>query len=247
LQQGLAEIAKSWEVESPGRADGDFGPRTEASVRSLQRFSDLPVDGVVGDHTWYAQVGGVGRLFDFAGLGGDQPTVAASGASGAVLAAARKTLRAPPVPATSGGQRPGGSAMPPIGHGEVATPEQLQAAERDLASQAASVELGSAVAVPAGLQDFDHLFLELQDDKANRLPNSAATVRRLKELGATMQDRGAGGDPGDTNIPAIYTYFGQFVDHDITLEARSRSWPGAGPSLRGSRDGARTAGAVPVA
>jgi hypothetical protein len=106
--------------------------------------------------------------------------------------------------------------MPPIGHGEVATPEQLQAAERDLASQAASVELGSAVAVPAGLQDFDHLFLELQDDKANRLPNSAATVRRL-------------------------------VDHDITLEARSRSWPGAGPSLRGSRDGARTAGAVPVA
>jgi peptidoglycan hydrolase-like protein with peptidoglycan-binding domain len=71
LQQGLAEIAKSWEVESPGRADGDFGPRTEASVRSFQRFSDLPVDGVVGDHTWYAQVGGVGRLFDFAGLGGD--------------------------------------------------------------------------------------------------------------------------------------------------------------------------------
>jgi len=25
----------------------------------------------VGDHTWYAQVGGVGRLLDFAGLGGD--------------------------------------------------------------------------------------------------------------------------------------------------------------------------------
>jgi peptidoglycan hydrolase-like protein with peptidoglycan-binding domain len=71
LQQGLAEIAKSWEVDSPGQADGDFGPRTEASVRSFQRFTDVAIDGVVGDHTWYAQVGGVGRLLDFAGLGGD--------------------------------------------------------------------------------------------------------------------------------------------------------------------------------
>jgi peptidoglycan hydrolase-like protein with peptidoglycan-binding domain len=71
VQQGLAEIAKSWEVDSPGQVDGDFGPRTEASVRSFQRFTGLAADGVVGDHTWYAQVGGVGRLLDFAGLGGD--------------------------------------------------------------------------------------------------------------------------------------------------------------------------------
>jgi peptidoglycan hydrolase-like protein with peptidoglycan-binding domain len=71
LQQGLIEIAEGTDVESPGRADGDFGSRTEASVRSFQRLTDLPADGVVGDHTWYAQVGGVGRLLDFAGLGGD--------------------------------------------------------------------------------------------------------------------------------------------------------------------------------
>ena len=111
--------------------------------------------------------------------------------------------------------------MPRVAHGEVATPEQLQDAQRELASQAASTELGFAVAAPAGLQDFDFLFLELQDDDANLLPKSATTVRRLKELGATMQDPGAGGDPGDANIPAIYTYFGQFIDHDITLEASS--------------------------
>ena len=60
--------------------------------------------------------------------------------------------------------------MPRIGHGEVATPEQLQEAERELASQAASIELGFAVAAPAGLQDFDFLFLDLQDDDANSDP-----------------------------------------------------------------------------
>jgi nucleoid-associated protein YgaU len=111
--------------------------------------------------------------------------------------------------------------MPRVAHGEVATLEQLQEAERDLASQAASIDLGFAVAAPAALQDFDFLFLELQDDDANLLPRSATTVTRLKELGATMQDPGVGGDPGDANIPAIYTYFGQFVDHDITFEASS--------------------------
>jgi murein L,D-transpeptidase YcbB/YkuD len=43
----------------------------EASVQSFQRFTGLPIDGVVGDHTWYAPVGGVGRLLGFAGLGDD--------------------------------------------------------------------------------------------------------------------------------------------------------------------------------
>jgi nucleoid-associated protein YgaU len=111
--------------------------------------------------------------------------------------------------------------MPRIAHGEVATLEQVQEAERDLAGRAAELELGFAVAAPAALQDFDLLFLDLQDDAANLLPESSDTVERLKQLGRTMQDPGAGGDPGDTKIPAIYTYFGQFIDHDITLEASS--------------------------
>ncbi len=110
--------------------------------------------------------------------------------------------------------------MPRLAHGSVVTLQQLQNAQRDLASRTADIDLGFAVAGPAALQDYDFLFLELQDDQANLLPQSADTPKRLKQLGRTMQDPG-GADPGDAEIPAIYTYFGQFVDHDITLEASS--------------------------
>ena len=36
-----------------------------------------------------------------------------------------------------------------------------------------------------------------------------------------MQDADALGAANDSPIPAVYTYFGQFVDHDITLEAQT--------------------------
>ena len=109
--------------------------------------------------------------------------------------------------------------MPRIGHGSSASPEQLREAHAALADRAAEVDLGFAVAAPAALQDFDFLFPELQDDPAKLLPRSAATVKRLKELGRTMVDPGVA--TGDGKVPAIYTYFGQFVDHDITFETTS--------------------------
>jgi hypothetical protein len=109
--------------------------------------------------------------------------------------------------------------MPRLAHGATAPPEQLRQAHADLAARAAEVALGFAVAAPAALQDFDFLFPELQDDDADLLPRSATTVTRLKELGRTMVDPGV--PTGDGQVPAIYTYFGQFVDHDITLESTS--------------------------
>ena len=33
------------------------------------------------------------------------------------------------------------------------------------------------------------------------------------------------GPAGDSAVPAAYTYFGQFVDHDVTLEAASAPLP----------------------
>jgi predicted RNase H-like HicB family nuclease len=64
---------------------------------------------------------------------------------------------------------------------------------------------------------FDFLFLELQDDPDNLLPVGEDTHDSLVELGIAM-----GGEVGgDSEISAAYTYFGQFVDHDIMLEAAS--------------------------
>lgn len=55
---------------------------------------------------------------------------------------------------------------------------------------------------------------------ASRLPFDASTRALLTQLGNMMGDPGR--DTGtDSLIPAGYTYFGQFVDHDITLDVSS--------------------------
>ena len=114
--------------------------------------------------------------------------------------------------------------MPRVAHGSSATPEQLRQAHEALAARAAEVDLGFAVAALAVLQNFDFLFPELQDDEANLLPRSATTVKRLKELGRAMVDPGP--VTGDGKVPAIYTYFGQFVD----TTSPSRPAPSPPPS-----------------
>jgi nucleoid-associated protein YgaU len=120
--------------------------------------------------------------------------------------------------------------MPRLLHGSIVTPAALQDAQRDLARLSADIDLGFAVASPSDVQDFDFLFPSLQGDPANLLPESPDTPEQLKVLGRTMEDSG-GPDPGDADIPAVYTYFGQFVDHDITLEVQPADLP---PSFSGS-------------
>ena len=65
---------------------------------------------------------------------------------------------------------------------------------------------------------FDFLFEDLADDfPAKHLPNTdpATVVAKLRALGAAMVEAGPPTTP-NSNTPAVYTYWGQFVDHDLT-------------------------------
>ena len=55
---------------------------------------------------------------------------------------------------------------------------------------------------------------------ATRLPFNPTTVGLMDRLGALMGDAGRE-TAGDSGIPAGFTYVGQFVDHDITLDVSS--------------------------
>ena len=80
----------------------------------------------------------------------------------------------------------------------------------------------SAAAQPAAEQTrFGFLFPELQDSELPNNPSllteSSTTVRKLQKLGMTMDDSREE-NALDSTIPAIFTYFGQFIAHDITWE-----------------------------
>jgi hypothetical protein len=55
---------------------------------------------------------------------------------------------------------------------------------------------------------------------ATRLPLNPVTVGLMDQLGGLMGDAGRD-TAGDSGIPAGFTYVGQFVDHDITLDVSS--------------------------
>ena len=110
--------------------------------------------------------------------------------------------------------------MPRLGHGATISVAAFQEATEAVAANSADVNLAFAAALPADIQDFDFLFPKLQNNAANLLPESRETRDNLVLLGRAMRDTG-GADTGDSEIPAAYTYFGQFIDHDVTLETRS--------------------------
>lgn len=67
--------------------------------------------------------------------------------------------------------------------------------------------------------DFDYLFPDIARDPNSLLPadNNQDVIKKLKDLGEAIIDR-EGPEPDDSNsiIPPVYTYWGQFIDHDIT-------------------------------
>ncbi len=111
--------------------------------------------------------------------------------------------------------------MPRLAHGRTPEIKDVAQAEQALADASTDIPLAFAVTPPVDLHDFDFMFLSLQNNANNLLPTSSQTVKDLKHLGRTMQDADALGATHDSPVPAVYTYFGQFVDHDITLEAQT--------------------------
>jgi peptidoglycan hydrolase-like protein with peptidoglycan-binding domain len=69
LQEALTAYSNADPATNPGAIDGNFGPMTEAAVRAYQNDRGVPVDGIVGDLTWWVPAGAAGAtLASIAGL-----------------------------------------------------------------------------------------------------------------------------------------------------------------------------------
>ncbi|GAA3621484.1 peroxidase family protein [Microlunatus ginsengisoli] len=91
-------------------------------------------------------------------------------------------------------------------------------AEADLTS--VSLAATSTAAITPTTR-FGYLFPTLVDDPANRLPEGTdadRTVAALNALGVAMIEQGTELTALTSNspIPSIYTFWGQFIDHDLT-------------------------------
>ena len=115
--------------------------------------------------------------------------------------------------------------MPRLSHGTVITLEDLREARDAFVESSAHTALAFAAVRPADTQDFGFLFPRLQQDPENLLPEARKTRDDLIALGRTVRDSGGRAGGGNSDIPAAYTYFGQFVDHDVTLETVSATLP----------------------
>jgi hypothetical protein len=89
-----------------------------------------------------------------------------------------------------------------------------------LQSQDETLADGKNVSTLSQTWPFGYMFPELQDDLDDVWPDTETIVNDLRRLGMeAMRDPGTilPGIP----VPAVHTFLGQFIDHDITLERGS--------------------------
>lgn len=67
------------------------------------------------------------------------------------------------------------------------------------------------------------MFGDLAASPENRLPEGPHTIEALRQLGTAMALEASN---EVSTIPAAFTYFGQFIDHDITLTEFDRNRQG---------------------
>ncbi|HEY0350029.1 MAG TPA: peroxidase family protein, partial [Pyrinomonadaceae bacterium] len=106
-------------------------------------------------------------------------------------------------------------------HGVIPTLEKLKSVAEQVDEVNSQNTLPFPFAITGDKSRFDFLFPQLQFPEA-LLPEAPETRNALIELGMSMRESEANAVV-DSLIPSAYTYLGQFIDHDITLEAKSDS------------------------
>jgi Animal haem peroxidase len=89
---------------------------------------------------------------------------------------------------------------------------------QELARTQENIKLEPSLAdVVEEMTPFAYLFPDIVDNADNRLPedNPEAVVAGLNALGSAMIDEATPPEE-DSTIPPVYTYWGQFIDHDLT-------------------------------
>jgi Animal haem peroxidase len=122
--------------------------------------------------------------------------------------------------------------------------DQLAATQENISTRSSVIQQPAERAAKAGTTAFGYLFKDLADAfPANHLPGVPQNViQGLNELGAAMVEGFEEPPPPPPNgpprpslnspIPPIYTYWGQFIDHDLTLATDNDSViPIIGPDL----------------
>ena len=110
--------------------------------------------------------------------------------------------------------------MARISHGRVVSLNQFHEALSEIVTINAKIRLASAPVRIFGLTPCDYMLPQLHDEQDNFLPVGKLTVKYLTALGQSMNEPEDKPEL-DSIIPSAYTYFGQFIDHDITLELQS--------------------------